>query len=137
MHYNHPLIDQKAVHRPTNRRATARTKLEEPIAHDTRVRQAQVWSVCDQEFDDASVIGKYIDGPRLDLRQDSRVVVLDGVGHGKMLTRTLTDAVAILPGTRRRLRRLRRLDDHLDPLAALVAVEREAVGDARAGSGLL
>jgi len=67
-----------------------RTKLEEPVSHAARVWQAEVRSVLGQELNESSVVGEYVDWPRLDFRENPRVEVLDCVGHSDMLAQTLT-----------------------------------------------
>ena len=67
-----------------------RPKFEQPFAHAPRVRQSQVWTMLKQKLDQPGVVGKHIDGPRLDVSEDAWVVVLDDVRHEAMLAHALT-----------------------------------------------
>lgn len=93
-HHNAP-ADEKAVDGAPDSRASSRSELEEATAHGARVRQPQVWPVFHQQLDEASVVGKYVDRPRLNLGEDAGVEVLDLVRHAHMLADTLTQGEGV------------------------------------------
>jgi hypothetical protein len=73
--------NEKAVEGPTNTRPTARPQLKQAIAKSSRIRQFQIGTMLDEQFDDSRVVRENIDGPRLDLGLNSLMEVLNGKCH--------------------------------------------------------
>ena len=90
MQHDNPTSHDETVESAADSRPAARAKLEEPVTKRARMRQPETWTVPFQQFDEAGIVGKDIDGPRLDLGENAFVEVLDVKTHRAMLANVRT-----------------------------------------------
>ena len=75
------LPEKETVKTTADAGTTAWPELEQSLAQGTRVRQPKTWPMLCQELDQACVVSNDVDRPRLDLRQNAWVEILDLVRH--------------------------------------------------------
>ena len=90
MQDDNPPGEHEAVEGPANARTPARPQLKQPVSESSRVRQTKAWPMLGKELDQARIVSKNIYRPRLDLRTNAFVEVLDLERHADMLARVLT-----------------------------------------------
>jgi hypothetical protein len=67
MQDNNSLAQHETVKRTSNARPAFGAQLKQPITQCPRVRKAKAWAMLNQQLDQASVVGKHINGPRFNI----------------------------------------------------------------------
>jgi hypothetical protein len=75
------VANEKAVEGSADAGTAARPKLKQAIAESPRVREPEARPMFYEQFDQASVVGEDIHGPRLDVVQHPLVEILNLEGH--------------------------------------------------------
>ena len=90
MHDDHSSTDKKTVERAANAHLAVGPQLEKPAAKRTRVRKPEIRPVLCQQLQQSRIVREDVNRPRLDLRENALVEVLDSKRHEAMLANMLT-----------------------------------------------
>ena len=81
MQYDHTSANQETIESTADARPTTRSQLEQSITKGARVRQPKTRAVLGEQLDQTSVVGKYINGPRLNFGEHALMEVLNFKRH--------------------------------------------------------
>ena len=85
MQNDYTLSNEKTVERATDARPAPGSEFEQSVAKSARVRQTKTWPMLGQQFDQARIVSKHINGPHFDLSKHAFMEVFDLKRHAYML----------------------------------------------------